>query len=181
MLFRSLDVEVDRDGKIHTMSFKRGVPGLFDGDGPDAEFTKKSGLVVAGRAKKGVTGTRVRYWADPQIFVKGSPDKSVAISDLFLKLPMGAPGYEYGPFLENGSDLVGGAMFYPQNERGPRGEPLPKVGFSYCSQAVDLEVDVETGRIKIHKLVSILDPGKPINDQLAIGQIEGGEIGRAHV
>ena len=26
-----LDVEVDRDGKIHLMSFRRGVPGMFDG------------------------------------------------------------------------------------------------------------------------------------------------------
>ncbi|MFN8146045.1 MAG: DNA topoisomerase IV subunit B [Candidatus Nanopelagicales bacterium] len=69
-LSERLDVEVDRDGKIHTMSFKRGVPGLFDGEGPEAEFSKKSGLVVAGRAKKGVTGTRVRYWADRQIFIK---------------------------------------------------------------------------------------------------------------
>ena len=31
-----LDVEVDRDGKVHQMSFRRGVPGTFDGDGPDA-------------------------------------------------------------------------------------------------------------------------------------------------
>ena len=63
-LSERLDIEVDRDGKIYTMSFKRGVPGLFDGEGPESEFTKKSGLVVGGRAKKGVTGTRVRYWAD---------------------------------------------------------------------------------------------------------------------
>jgi len=69
-LSERLDVEVDRDGKIHTMSFQRGVPGLFDGPGPDAPFAKKSGLVVAGKAKKGLTGTRVRYWADRQIFTK---------------------------------------------------------------------------------------------------------------
>ena len=69
-LSERLDIEVDRDGKVHTMSFQRGIPGLFDGDGPDAAFSKKSGLVVSGRAKKGVTGTRTRYWADRQIFVK---------------------------------------------------------------------------------------------------------------
>ena len=69
-LSERLDIEVDREGKIHTMSFQRGVPGIFDGDGPDATFGKKSGLVVAGRAKKGMTGTRTRYWADRQIFVK---------------------------------------------------------------------------------------------------------------
>ena len=109
-----------------------------------------------------------------RIFVTGTPTRSVEIKALFKKIPMGAPGYEYGPFLEDDAELVGGAMFYPANERGPKGEPLPKVGFSYCSQAVEIEVDLETGRIKILKLVSILDPGKPINEALAIGQIEGG-------
>src|SRR5262249_43367366 len=39
-----LDVEVDRDGHTHTMSFRRGLPGEFDGHGPDAGFTKKSGM-----------------------------------------------------------------------------------------------------------------------------------------
>ncbi|MEN9882620.1 MAG: hypothetical protein RI916_1047 [Actinomycetota bacterium] len=33
-----LDAEVDRDGKIYWMSFKRGVAGIFDGDGPKADF-----------------------------------------------------------------------------------------------------------------------------------------------
>ena len=31
---------------------------------------QRSELRVAGRAAKGVTGTRIRYWADPQIFTK---------------------------------------------------------------------------------------------------------------
>src|SRR4029079_989325 len=39
-----LDVEVDRDSKIHLMSFRRGAPGTFDGANVDASFTKKSGL-----------------------------------------------------------------------------------------------------------------------------------------
>ncbi|TAK69745.1 MAG: type IIA DNA topoisomerase subunit B [Actinomycetota bacterium] len=67
-----LDVEVDRDGKTHAISFRRGVPGVFDGDGPDAEFTRRSGLRVIGtvpRRRTGhPTGTRVRWWRDPQIF-----------------------------------------------------------------------------------------------------------------
>ncbi|SLN03457.1 Topoisomerase IV subunit B [Brachybacterium faecium] len=73
-----LDVEVDRGGKIYAMSFRRGQPGEFadaDGPSPDSEFTPLTGpdaLRVVGKAKRGVTGTRVRYWADPQIFVKGS-------------------------------------------------------------------------------------------------------------
>ena len=73
-----LDVEVDRAGKTYAMSFQRGQPGTFeDGDQPDAEapFTPAQGpgeLRVIGTAKRGVSGTRVRYWADPQIFIKGS-------------------------------------------------------------------------------------------------------------
>ncbi len=71
-----LDVEVDRAGKTYGMSFRRGEPGIFD-DGrkepsPDAPFTpfeKSSELAVVGKARRGVTGTRVRYWADPQIFL----------------------------------------------------------------------------------------------------------------
>ncbi|WP_121192979.1 DNA gyrase/topoisomerase IV subunit B [Motilibacter peucedani] len=65
-----LDVEVDRAGKVHLMSFRRGDPGVFAGEGPGAPFTPQSGLVVAGKAKRGVTGTRVRWWADPQVFLK---------------------------------------------------------------------------------------------------------------
>ncbi len=66
-----LDVEVDRDGKTYAMSFRKGEPGIFDGPGPDAKFkpfVKKSELKVVGKVAKKVTGTRVRFWPDRQIF-----------------------------------------------------------------------------------------------------------------
>ncbi|MEI8408953.1 MULTISPECIES: DNA gyrase/topoisomerase IV subunit B [unclassified Kribbella] len=65
-----LDVEVDRGGVVWTTSFRRGVAGEFDGEGATAGFTPAKGLRKAGRAKKGVTGTRIRYWADRQIFTR---------------------------------------------------------------------------------------------------------------
>ncbi len=65
-----LDVEVDRDGKIYWMSFKRGVAGVFDGDGPNASFEPQSGLRVIGKISSKVTGTRVKWWSDKQIFLK---------------------------------------------------------------------------------------------------------------
>jgi DNA gyrase subunit B len=66
-----LDVDVERTPAIQGMSFQRGVPGVFDGEGPDAPFTPKSGLTRKGaRVKKGVTGTRIRFWPDRQIFTK---------------------------------------------------------------------------------------------------------------
>ncbi len=69
-----LDVEVDRGGKTYQMSFHRGEPGRFadaGGRGPEAAFTPfvdASELAVVGKVARGVTGTRVRYWADRQIF-----------------------------------------------------------------------------------------------------------------
>ncbi|HEX8489036.1 MAG TPA: DNA topoisomerase IV subunit B [Propionibacteriaceae bacterium] len=65
-----LDVEVDRNSATWGMSFCRGVPGTFDGPGPHARFTPGGGLRKIGRAKKGVTGTRVVYWPDRQIFLE---------------------------------------------------------------------------------------------------------------
>lgn len=64
-----LDVEVDRGGATWAMSFRRGVPGVFDGEGPDAPFTPEHGLRRVGKVAKARTGTRVRYWPDRQIFL----------------------------------------------------------------------------------------------------------------
>ena len=65
-----LDVEVDRSGKVHAISFRRGVPGEFAGDGPEAGFARRSGLRMAGKVPRTRTGTRVRWWADQQVFTK---------------------------------------------------------------------------------------------------------------
>ncbi|MCT9137539.1 DNA gyrase/topoisomerase IV subunit B [Streptomyces violarus] len=65
-----LDIEVDRGGHTHAIGFRRGVPGAFAGNGPDAKFDAKSGLRKAKKIPKSRTGTRVRYWADRQIFLK---------------------------------------------------------------------------------------------------------------
>jgi DNA gyrase subunit B len=77
-LSERLDVEVDRGGKTYGMSFHRGEPGNFDDagektpDAPFAPFVSGSELKVLRKAPRGVTGTRIRYWADRQIFTKGA-------------------------------------------------------------------------------------------------------------
>mgnify|MGYP000703399066 FL=1 len=73
-----LDVEVDRDGKTHHMAFHQGHPGVYsDTDpehpSPDAPFkrTRKNRpteLEIIGKVSPKTTGTRIRYWADPEIF-----------------------------------------------------------------------------------------------------------------
>ncbi|PWG64755.1 DNA gyrase/topoisomerase IV subunit B [Bifidobacterium callitrichidarum] len=75
-----LDVEVDRDGKTHHMAFHQGHPGVYtDADpanpSPDSPFkrTRKNRpteLEIIGKVSPKTTGTRIRYWADPEIFNK---------------------------------------------------------------------------------------------------------------
>jgi DNA gyrase subunit B len=77
-----LDVEVDRDSKIYWMSFKRGNAGIFEGDGPNATFTEKSGLRVIGKVSAKVTGTRIKWWFDKQIFLK---EAELSIEDIYAR------------------------------------------------------------------------------------------------
>ncbi|MFD9397156.1 ATP-binding protein, partial [Streptomyces sp. NPDC060000] len=65
-----LDIEVDRHGRTHAISFRRGTPGTYSAPGPDAPFTRAQGLHRTTKIPTSRTGTRVRYWADRQIFLK---------------------------------------------------------------------------------------------------------------
>ncbi|HWF82005.1 MAG TPA: DNA topoisomerase IV subunit B [Streptosporangiaceae bacterium] len=104
-----LDVWVDREGYEWFGSFRRGVPGEFSGDGPDAKFTRGSGLRKLGKVPKSRTGTRIRFWPDRQIFVPGAelsfdplverarqtaylvPNVSISITDERVDGPEGGP------------------------------------------------------------------------------------------
>ena len=87
-----LDVEVDRSAKVHTMSFRRGVPGLFDGEGPDAEFSRRGGLQVSGKCPRTRTGTRVRWWADRQVFTKDAEYDREALAERARQTTFLVPG-----------------------------------------------------------------------------------------
>ncbi|MDO9484931.1 MAG: DNA topoisomerase IV subunit B [Actinomycetota bacterium] len=87
-----LDVEVDRGGKVHAASFKRGVTGVFDGPDPDAEFSKKSGLVIVGKAPLKKTGTRIKWWADRQVFTKDADYDRQALRERAMQSTFLVPG-----------------------------------------------------------------------------------------
>ena len=108
-LSERLDVEVDRGGKTYAMSFHRGEPGLFAGDSPDSVFTpfeRSSELRVVGKAPRGVTGTRIRYWADRQIFTK---DAAFGLDELVQRVRQTAflvPGLEIVVLDDRGDERV---------------------------------------------------------------------------
>ncbi|WP_374929343.1 type IIA DNA topoisomerase subunit B [Kytococcus sedentarius] len=94
-----LDVEVDRGGKTWAMSFRRGEPGTFDDgggepspDNPFTPFTTGSELVERGKTKRGATGTRVRYWADPQIFLADAEFSHRQLADRARQTSFLVPG-----------------------------------------------------------------------------------------
>ena len=65
-----LDVAVDRSPATQSMSFRRGVPGRLRRRGPRGAFEPQSGLHKGKRVAKTVTGTRIRFWPDRQMFTK---------------------------------------------------------------------------------------------------------------
>ena len=98
-LAERLDVEVDRDGKTWAMSFRRGEPGMFDDSGsekspqsPFTPFVDLSELQVVGKVAKNATGTRVRFWPDPQIFGKTAIFQSSELTDRSRQTAFLVPG-----------------------------------------------------------------------------------------
>ncbi|MFG3282408.1 type IIA DNA topoisomerase subunit B [Streptomyces sp. NPDC048111] len=109
-----LDVEVDR-ATTHSISFRRGVPGIFTEQGPDAPFDPGSGLRKGKRVPKGRTGTRIRYWADRQIFLK---DAKLSLDTLYQRARQTA-------------FLVPGLTIVVRDERGLDGEGKTEETFRF--------------------------------------------------
>lgn len=56
------------------------------------------------------------------------------------------------------------------------GQGSPYGTYAFATQVAEVEVDTETGRVEVLKLVAAHDVGTAINPQLVEGQIEGGSI-----
>jgi CO/xanthine dehydrogenase Mo-binding subunit len=56
------------------------------------------------------------------------------------------------------------------------GRGFPNFSYGYVAQAVEVEVDSETGEVHVLRVVCADDVGKAINPQQVVGQIEGGVI-----
>ncbi len=53
---------------------------------------------------------------------------------------------------------------------------MPNFMYTYAAQAVEVEVDTETGHVHVLRVVSAHDVGKAINPDLVVGQIEGAVV-----
>ena len=97
-------------------------------------------------------------YADGKFFVKGSPAKSKTIQDVAL---MANVAWNYPKGLEPG--LEASAFFDPPNFVYPFGAHIAVV-----------EVDAETGEVRLQRYVAVDDCGRVINPMIVEGQIHGG-------
>ncbi len=56
------------------------------------------------------------------------------------------------------------------------GHSTPNFAYAWVAQAIEVEVDTETGHVRVIRVVSADDLGKPINPALVEGQIEGAVV-----
>ncbi|HEY5983747.1 MAG TPA: xanthine dehydrogenase family protein molybdopterin-binding subunit [Anaerolineales bacterium] len=56
------------------------------------------------------------------------------------------------------------------------GYSTPNFSYAYSAEAVDVEVDTETGQVRLGRVVVADDVGKAINPDLVVGQIEGAVV-----
>ncbi|MEU5826041.1 DNA topoisomerase IV subunit B [Micromonospora tulbaghiae] len=113
-LSRRFDVTVRRGGKVHAMSFRHGVPGVFDGDGPDAPFTPGPGLQIVGAMKRGQrTGTSIRWWHDPRYFETGAALDTETVRLKLRNTAFLVPGVAYRLRDETGEEPVEESFHFP--------------------------------------------------------------------
>lgn len=59
------------------------------------------------------------------------------------------------------------------------GYSMPNFQYAYVAQAVEVEIDTDTGHLRVTRITSADDVGKAINPDLVVGQIEGAVV-QAH-
>jgi aerobic carbon-monoxide dehydrogenase large subunit len=99
-------------------------------------------------------------YADGQFFVKGTPSKAKSIQDIAL---MANVAWNMPKGLEPG--LEASAFFDPPNFVYPFGAHIAVV-----------EVDPETGEVRLERYVAVDDCGRVINPMIVEGQIHGGIV-----
>ncbi|MFN2159268.1 MAG: xanthine dehydrogenase family protein molybdopterin-binding subunit [Anaerolineales bacterium] len=106
------------------------------------------------------------------ILVKGSPDRSIHIVDAAL-----AAHFKYGK-------TISGRGIYtkPKSDVDPEtGEMDPDSTEAHACTVAEVEVDTETGQVKVLSLKSVYEVGRQVNPALVEGQIRGGSfMGMAH-
>jgi CO/xanthine dehydrogenase Mo-binding subunit len=105
--------------------------------------------------------------ADGRAFVRGAPTRAVGFAELVRAMAAsGRPTQVLEKF-----DAPSAPTIDPLTGQGK-----PFNDYTFGTQAVEVEVDAETGLTRVTRLVACYDLGQVINRQSAEGQIEGGAV-----
>ena len=96
------------------------------------------------------------------------PGSNVPVAEIFQK----RYGMQAGNVIGSGSFMPSYKSPDPKSGLSPDVTPFWMVG----GTGVELEVDTETGHVRILKLVNVADAGKPINPRICETQLSGGAI-----
>ena len=111
---------------------------------------------------------------DHKVFVKYAPDKTIAFKNLAQM------AISFG----QGRSIIGKGQWAPQNTQFP--DKITRYGnvsgaYSFAAQVAEVEVDTETGEVKLIKVTIADDCGRVINILGAEGQAEGSvSMGQGH-
>jgi CO/xanthine dehydrogenase Mo-binding subunit len=104
---------------------------------------------------------------DRKIYVKGVPGNALALDKVVKACAAdGIPLYHVAQFNAPFRELI--------DFKTGQGQVFPD--FTFGSHAVEVAVDLETGKVRVLKLISCFDVGQAINPLSAEGQLEGGAI-----
>jgi len=101
-----------------------------------------------------------------KIYVSGSPDKNIP----FLKVA------ENSLYKRGGAPIIGTGFWVPDTVLP---DPVTKYGnispaYPFACQIAEVEVDTETGQVRVINYTAAHDVGRAINPQTTEGQIQGG-------
>jgi aerobic carbon-monoxide dehydrogenase large subunit len=97
---------------------------------------------------------------DGEVRVVGAPQLAVKLGEL-ARVLKGAPGYGFPTDIEPG--LEASATFR-----------IDKLAYTNACHAVEVEVDIETGGVRILRYVAMQDAGRRVNPMIVEGQVHGG-------
>jgi CO/xanthine dehydrogenase Mo-binding subunit len=106
------------------------------------------------------------------VFPKGQPDRGIPLQQF-------AMGYTYPNGTAIGGPVIGRGSYVPRGLTyldPETGQGYPALKWTFGAQAVEIELDVETGVVKTLKVASAFDIGKAINPLSVQGQVYGGVL-----
>jgi len=101
---------------------------------------------------------------DRRIYVKGSPERGMSFTEAVLKTQEA----------KKGMPVIGKGFFYPRNIFNlVTGEGNITPAYSFGSYIAEVEIDKDTGKVKVTSFVAVHDCGTAINPMRVEGQLEG--------